>query len=132
MARKSYISAAVLLLAAVALLGGCVLEYDFERAPPWARGTELASATNVSGTARGWGGNITVTLDLVAGNIENVRIVAPRETPSHTATLLRQAPRNAEIFNTFDFLDGMTGATVTRNAIRDAGETALMNAGVDL
>jgi len=112
----------------------CVVEYDFERAPPWtnAFGVVVPTRENLSGSARGWGGTVTVTLDLVSGNIENVRIEGRRETPSHTRELIQIAQRNAVIFNSFDFLDGMSGATITARAIMRAGEAALESAGVAL
>jgi len=134
MTRKTYLSAIILLAAAV-FFSACIVEYDFDRAPPWTGGTanQPVSANDIVGEARGWqNGRLTVTLNLVNGNIENVRIYGQRETPSHTRDLIQLAQRNAALFNSFDFLDGMTGATVTRNAIRDAGRDALMNAGVDL
>jgi len=129
--------AAIAALAVGVLFNACVLEYDFDRAPAWrqmAIGDTLGppvTAQNATGSARGWGGTVTVTLDLVGGYIENVRIDARRETPSHTRELIQLAQRNASLFNSFTFLDSMTGATVTRNAIREAGENALMSAGVD-
>jgi len=134
MIKKPYILAIVLMVTGV-LFSACIVEYDFDRAPPWTGGVANVpvSATDVVGEARGWqNGRLTVTLNLVNGNIENVRIYGQRETPSHTRDLIQLAQRNAALFNSFDFLDGMTGATVTRNAIRDAGRDALMNAGVDL
>lgn len=133
MTRKTFVLAFALLAVGV-FFSACIVEYDFDRAPPWTGGLLNApvNATDATGSARGWGGTVTVTLDLVAGNIENVRIEGRRETPSHTRDIIRQAETNAALFNSFDFLDGMTGATRTRNAIREAGEAALMNAGVDL
>ncbi|MCL2374444.1 MAG: hypothetical protein FWC65_04295, partial [Treponema sp.] len=74
MTKNSFLLA-IVLLAAGALFAACVLEYDFDRAPPWRNsGGALAGATDATGSAQGWGGAVTVTLDLVNGNIENVRI----------------------------------------------------------
>ena len=129
---KRKIIFALVVLAIGLSFNACVLEYDFEREAPWTNAAGPITRRDASGTAQGWGGPVVVTLDLAAGNIQNVRIEGRGETPSHTRELIQAARMNAQIFNTFDFLDGMTGATVTRNAIRDAGETALMNAGVDL
>jgi len=125
----------LVILATGLLFNACIVEYDFDRAPPWTGGVGNApvNATDVVGEARGWqNGRLTVTLNLVNGNIENVRIHGQRETPSHTRELIQIAQRNAVLFNSFDFLDSMTGATVTRVAIREAGEAALMTAGADL
>jgi len=130
MIKKPYILAIVLVVTGV-LFSACIVEYNFDRAPPWtgAGGAPLPNRFNVEGEAQGWlNGRLTVTLDLVGGNIQNVRIVGQHETPSHTRVLIQTAERNAELFNSFDFLDGMTGATVTRIAIRDAGRDALSQA----
>jgi len=126
----------MLVIAALAvgvLFSACVLEYDFDRAPPWTDyHGDTISAIDATGSARGWGGTVTVTLDVINGGIENVRIDARRETPSHTRELIQLAQRNASLFNSFTFLDSMTGATATRNAIREAGESALTSAGAEL
>jgi len=129
---KKFCISVIFLLTVIILFNACVLEYDFEREAPWTRGAVPITMRNVSGTAQGWGGPVVVTLDLAAGNIQNVRIEGRGETPSHTRELIQAARMNAQIFNTFDFLDGMTGATVTRNAIRDAGRGALRAAGANL
>ncbi|MCL2382532.1 MAG: FMN-binding protein [Treponema sp.] len=132
MTRKFFVSA-VTAIAVSVLLSACIVEYNFDRAPPWTGlNNQPVTASNATGTGTGWlNGTITVTLDLVQGEIRNVRIDAQRDTPSHTRDLIQSAPRNAEIFNSFEFLNAMTGATVTRNGIRQAGENALMNAGAD-
>jgi len=125
---------AFVVLAVGLSLSACVLEYDFgDPAPPWTghEGAALPNRFDVVGEAVGWqSGRLTVTLDLLGGNIQNVRIVGEHETPSHTRALIQNAERMAEILNRFDFLDGMSGATVTRIAIRDAGMDALGEAGV--
>ena len=132
MTKKPYVLAIALLGVGI-LFSACVLEYDFDSAPPWRNDAGNAvSDNNLTGTARGWGGDVTVTLDLVSGNIINVRIDAPRETPSFTRDLIQNAPERIEIFNSFEFLSALSGATRTAEAIRGAGETALMNAGVEL
>ena len=73
---------AVVILATGLLFNACIVEYDFDRAPPWMAGGGPISRTNVVGEAVGWqGGRLTVTLNLVNGYIENVRIFGERETP---------------------------------------------------
>jgi len=127
MIKKPYAFAVVLLITGV-LFSACVLEYDFDSAPPWrnAQGYTV-DAFDATGTARGWGGDVTVTFDLISGIIMNVRINAPGETPSFTRDLIQNAPERIEIFNSFEFLSALSGATRTAEAIRSAGETALTN-----
>ncbi|MCL2382207.1 MAG: FMN-binding protein [Treponema sp.] len=131
MTRIFFVSA-VTAIAVSVLLSACIVEYNFDRAPPWTNHlNQNVTVSNATGSAQGWGGTVTVTLDVIGGYIENVRIDAPRETPSHTRDLIQLAQRNASLFNSFTFLDSMTGATRTRNAILQAGESALMSAGAD-
>ena len=132
MIKKPHAFAIVLLITGV-LFSACVLEYDFDSAPPWRNADGVAvSGMNLNSTVRGWGGDITVTLDLISGNIMNVRIDAPRETPSFTRDLIQNAPERIEIFNSFEFLEAMSGATITARAIRAAGRAVLEGAGVEL
>ena len=131
MIKKPYALAILLLLTAV-LFSTCVVEYDFDRAPQWLRDGTPISRNNASGSAEGYGGVVTVTLNLVNGYIENVRIDGRHETPSYARVLIQTAERTAAVLNSFDFLDGMTGSTITRNAIRDAGRGALRAAGANL
>ena len=125
------VSSGLVVLAVGILLSACIVEYNFDRAPAWTGfGGAPINRTDVVGEAQGWqNGRLTVTLNVVNGYIENVRIFGERETPSYTRDLIQIAQRNAALLNSFDFLDGMSGATVTRNAIRDAGRDALRIAG---
>jgi len=125
MIKKPYILAVALLVTGV-VLSACIVEYDFSIADPWrTSGGALARGTDLTGSAQGWGGTVRVTLNLVMGQIENVRIDARHETPSRTRELIQIAERNAVILNSFDFLDGMSGNTLTRVAIREAGNEAI-------
>jgi len=128
MIKKPYILA-IILLASVVLFSACIIEYNFDMADPWVdvHGVGI-TFPNAEGSAQGWGGTVTVTLDLVMGRIENVRIDGRGETPSHTRELFQIAQRNAALLNTFNFLDAMSGATVTRRAIIAAGQEALLSA----
>jgi len=131
MTRKTC-ALAVALAATVVLFSACIIEYNFDTAPPWTNTGGSTFTNRGTGTARGWGGTITVTVMVQDGRITEAVIDAPRETPSHTRVLLQSAPRMIVITNSFDFLDGMSGATVTRDAIREAGESALVDAGAFL
>jgi len=128
MIKKNHVLT-MLLLAASVLFSACVLEYDFDRRGPWTNSLgRPVTATNASGTARGFGGDVTVTLNLVNGFIENVRIDARRETASYAVRVVPLTERNAVLLNSFDFLP-VTGATRTSDAVRQAGESALVSAG---
>ena len=98
---------ALVILATALLFSACIVEYDFDRAPAWTSiGGAPISRSDVVGEATGWqGGRLTVTLSLVNGYIENVRIFGERETPSYTRILIQTAERNAALLNSFDFLD---------------------------
>ena len=128
---------AFVVLAVSLSFSACVLEYDFDDpAPPWRIRVgdyyQYITRLGASGAAEGWTSNVdvVVTLDVMSGWIRNVRIDGPGETPSRTRDLIQNAERMAELLNSFDFLDAMSGNTVTRHAIRDAGREALEDAGV--
>ena len=132
MTRKFFAQAIVLLLVIGVLFGSCVLEFDFDRRGPWmnaAGGT--VSQSNLSSSAQGFGGPVTVTLDLVNGFIENVRIDARHETASYADRVVPLTERNAVLLNRFDFLP-IAGATRTSNAVLQAAEAALAGAMVVL
>lgn len=125
----------IALAAIIVLFGACVLEYDFDRAPPWtSNGTAVLTGTRSgTGSAPGFFGRpVTVTVWLDGGAITRAAVDARHETPSYAREPVAATERNAPLLNSFDFLDSMSGATRTRNAIRDAGNAALVNAGAFL
>ena len=73
---------------------------------------------------QGHGGPVTVKLTLVNGIITAVD-VAHFESPGFGHDLIDQAKPLIIQANSFDPVDGLTGATVTKNALMEAGKQAL-------
>ena len=73
---------------------------------------------------QGHGGALTVKLTLVNGKITDVD-VAHFETPGLGLDLIDRAKPLIIQANSFDPVDGLTGATVTKNALIEAGKQAL-------
>ena len=73
---------------------------------------------------QGHGGPVTVKLTLVKGKITAVD-VTHFETPGLGLDLIDRAKPLIIQANSFDPVDGLTGATVTKNALIEAGKQAL-------
>lgn len=84
-----------------------------------------------SGTARGMGGDVTVTLTLENSKIVDVAAEGPNETPGIGSVALEQLPPQIAAGNTVN-VDVVTSATVTSNAIIAAAKAALTSAGLNL
>lgn len=96
--------------------------------------TMTAVAEGVSGeytgTSKGYGGDVTVTLTLDNGKIVNASAEGAKETEGIGGKAL--APMAAKIAETGSVaVDGMTGATVTSKAVIEAARAALTAAGLN-
>ncbi len=82
------------------------------------------------GTAKGFGGDVTVTLTLTDGVITDAQAAGPDETQGIGSKAIESLP--AEIVaNNSIAVDGVSGATFSSNAVKEAAEAALVAAGVD-
>lgn len=92
-----------------------------------------AQSAGVSGTyygkARGLGGDVTVTITLQNSKIVNVVAEGPNETPGIGSRAIEQMPPKMVAGNTIT-VDGVSGATVTSNAILNAAKSAMASAGL--
>lgn len=87
-----------------------------------------AVAEEYTGQAKGFGGEVTVTIGVEDGKIVDCRIDAPEETESiggAAAKTLAEA-----IAESGGPVDGVTGATMTSNAVAAALQSALQQAGL--
>ena len=111
-------------IVALAMILGCVSAF-----------AETAVDTDtVTGTATvmGFGGDITVTVTLVEGNVRDVVIEGAGETPGIGQKIIDEWPLAFMEYN--GIVDTYTGATfagVTRAAVIEAMRQALQNAGVN-
>ena len=85
--------------------------------------TSVGDGSN-SGSAAGFGGDVTVSFDVTGGVVSNFAVVGDGETPEIGGAA---AESIAEAINTQQDLnfDAVSGATVTSGAIRDAIDAAL-------
>ena len=84
----------------------------------------LAEAGDYTGTAQGFGGLVEVTLSMTDGTITSAAIVADGETPSIGGIALPTLQEQIVAANGAE-IDGVTGATVTSNAVKEAAAKAL-------
>ena len=82
-----------------------------------------------TGTAKGMGGDVTVTLTLTDSEITACKAEGPNETDGIGTLALEQLPE--QIAETGSIaVDGVSGATITSDAIKAAAEAALVAAGL--
>ena len=119
--KQSIAALAMAAVVAVSLLGyGC--------------GSKSASTAggvsgDFTGTAKGMGGDVTVTLTLEDGKITGCTAEGKDETPGIGTLALEQLP--AQIAETGSIaVDGVSTATITSNAIKEAAAAAITAAGL--
>lgn len=83
-----------------------------------------------TGTAKGMGGDVTVTLTLKDSKITDVKAEGDKETDGIGTKALEQLPDEIKEKNSIG-VDGVSGATVTSDAIKDAAKAALESAGLN-
>ena len=86
--------------------------------------------TTSMGTAKGFGGDVTVTLTLADGKITGCTAEGKDETEGVGSTAIDQLP-GAIAESGSIAVDGVAGATVTSNAIKEAAAAALTAAGLN-
>ena len=120
--KQSIAALAMAAVVAVSLLGyGC--------------GSKSASTTGAgatgdfTGTAKGFGGDVTVTLTLTDGKITGCTAEGKDETPGIGTMALEQLP-GAIAESGSIAVDGVSTATITSNAIKEAAAAAITAAGL--
>ena len=118
--KKSVSALAMAAVIAVSLFGyGC-----------GTKSTSAGVSGDFTGTAKGMGGDVTVTLTLEDGKITGCTAEGKDETPGIGTLALEQLP--AQIAETGSIaVDGVTGATITSDAIKEAAAAALTAAGLN-
>ena len=93
--------------------------------------TETAVVTG-TGTAQGFGGDVTVNITLADGEISIVEIIGDAETQGIGSKVVEEWPQAfVEANGIVDTYTGATFASVTRGAVIEAARQALENAGVN-
>lgn len=88
-----------------------------------------AKTETFSATGKGYGGDITVTLEVSDGTITNVEIVGDKETEGVGSKAVEEMPDMIKEANSFD-VDSVSGATITSTAIKKITKEAMVNAGL--
>jgi len=83
-----------------------------------------AEAKSYTKTAKGFGGDVTVTVTLKDGVITDVKAEGPNETEGIGSKAIEELPTLIVKANSAD-IDGISGATMTSNAIKTAVKAAL-------
>ena len=91
----------------------------------------VANAESYTATAKGFGGDVTVTLEITDGKLTAVTAVGANETSGIGSNAIDKMPDAMVKANSVD-VDGVTGATFTSNAILEAAKEALAQSGVTL
>ena len=118
--KKSVSALAMAAVIAVSLFGyGC-----------GTKSTSAGVSGDFIGTAKGMGGDVTVTLTLEDGKITGCTAEGKDETPGIGTLALEQLP--TQIAETGSIaVDGVSTATITSNAIKEAAAAALTAAGLN-
>ena len=94
--------------------------------------TVEVTAVTGAATAKGFGGDVTVSVTLVDGEIAYVEITGDGETAGIGGNIINEWPE--AFVNANGIVDTYTGATfaqITRNGVLEAAKAALANAGVN-
>lgn len=83
-----------------------------------------------TGTAKGMGGDVSVTLTLTDNVITDCTAIGDNETPGIGSVVIEQFPGEVVEGNTIN-LDSISGATITSNAFIEAAKAALTDAGLN-
>ena len=89
----------------------------------------VTSAESYEGTAQGYGGDVTVLLTVENGVIKSISAAGDNETPGIGSMALELLPPMIVENNSLD-IDGISGATLTSQALLAAANDALEKAGL--
>lgn len=92
-------------------------------------GVSTAMAETYTGTAKGFGGDVTVTLELENGVLTGVTYQCDNETPDIGGKALESMAADMLARNSV-VVDGVSSATFTSNAMLEAAAAALASAGL--
>lgn len=93
--------------------------------------TTKASSTDgsYSATGKGYGGDVTVTLEVKDNKISNVTIVGDKETENVGSKAVAQMPDTILKAQSYE-VDGVSGATITSTTIKKLTQEAMTKAGL--
>ena len=80
-----------------------------------------------SSTVKGFGGDVTVSVSLKGDKLIEITAVGEAETPEIGGKALEELPKKMVEANSIE-VDGISGATITSNAIKAAAKAAIAEA----
>lgn len=87
--------------------------------------TESTAASSVTKTGKGFGGDIVATLTVEAdGTVSDCKLEGASETESIGGAALEELAKQVVAANSAE-IDGVSGATLTTNGVKDAVSAAL-------
>ena len=92
--------------------------------------TKNGVSGDFTGKAKGLGGDVTVTITLKDSKITNVKAEGKSETEGIGSKAIDTLPGEMVDGNTIN-VEGVSGATVTSNAIKEAAKSAIESAGLN-
>ena len=128
---KSSMKKIILAVVMVVVVAAGLLVYSSGKKTPAPTVGEDGSVSGAfTGTAKGFGGDVNVTLTLTDGKITDCTAEGKDETQGVGSMAIDQLP-GAIAESGSIAVDGVTGATVTSNAIKEAAAAALTAAGLN-
>ena len=122
--KKSVSALAMAAVIAVSLFGyGC-------GAKPASTSSDAGVSGDFTGTAKGFGGDVSVTLTLTDGAITGCTAEGKDETQGVGSEAIAKMPGEIAESGSIE-VDGVSGATITSDAIKEAAAAALVAAGLN-
>ena len=90
-------------------------------------GTEAVAGASLTGTANGFGGEVSVTVTMDGSKIADVVATGSSETQGIGSNAIEQLPAKIVEANSTE-VDAIAGATITSKAIKEAVNSALESA----
>ncbi|MCQ2506197.1 MAG: flavocytochrome c [Lachnospiraceae bacterium] len=91
----------------------------------------VSKSSDYKATAKGFGGDVTATVTVKDGVITAIKVVGDKETPALGGVAIDTLPALIVSAGSLE-VDGVSGATVTSNAIKTAVAEAALKAGIVL
>lgn len=120
MKQTKKLAAALLTVSMLAGLAAC--------GPKEPKESEVQSQS-YTGTAKGFGGDVSVTISVSEGKITAVTAEGKDETPDVGGKALETLTKKIEEAQSYE-VDSVAGATITSNAVKEAAKAAMVEAGL--
>lgn len=124
MKKRSILACA---LTGALLLSGCTAQTQPSAQPSESQSAGIYTPGDYTATAKGYGGDVTVTMTFDANSITNVTIAGDSETAGIGSNAVEQMPQQILDAQSAE-VDGVSGATFTSTAVRTAAADCIAQA----